>query len=1131
MRATFSVPDPLFVSSPNGGGLLFLHKHLLMPLANEDASGLALTKDGLLWCVQTRESRGVKKVSSGQLRSISVSDKPIDPHDVLETAEGTYIVFTETNQVVQLDASYCIVEAWCFGDAPDSAHVNSLAMHNGRLLASMFGRFDAHRGYKGATRHAGLVVDVRTGQPLIEGLSQPHSLVSVGEELWLCNSEEESVCVFDKDFELRQTLPFPGYTRGLAFGDAHFYVGLSRSRNAATSEVGQFDSAVVAVVNRRSLEIEGYVAIPRNEVYDIRVAPSPFAVTDVMASLWTDERVRHRSRELETTEAQAQVQAGFELARQQAARELDAMHARVQSFHEEAGRKLADVRAAHLSAQEQATRKLADARAAHLSAQELASRKLDEVRAVNLLAQAKAARDFDDAQAMHRLEQDEAAQRIEQLHAESLQTLGDVEKRDALIDELERQFHRITTSRSWRWTWWIRAAMYLVRGHGLVGKADHIVAGQLRQQLRRLRQQIRVLAAPRPVAASEVPLAAFEDGKRDVFIWSVIDWQYRIQRPQHLARELAARGHRVFYISNNFMARADAGFCVEPLGSEGRLFRIQLHLKDSPAIYYAMPGAEAQRQLNESIRLLLSWSRSGSCLSLVQHPFWLQSASILPNHKLVYDCMDHHAGFAGNSPDVLASELELMHAADLMVVTSDWLYAETAKHNPRRLMVRNACEYEHFAVQPEHVFKDKRGRKVIGYYGAIAEWIDLVLLEKVAREFPDCLMLLVGDDTAGARHHLRQLQNVEFTGEVPYTMLPFYLAGFDACMLPFQVIPLTLATNPVKIYEYLSAGKAVVSIALPEIRQFGDLVRTGTDHASFLQAMREALSGRPDPTAVAARQQFAAGQTWTHRVHELMQGVEALLEPKVSVIVVTYNNLALTQECLRSIERCSEGASLEVIVVDNASSDGTPDYLSEWVARRDDRRIILNRDNRGFAAANNQGLVAASGDYLVLLNNDTSVTPGWIATLLRHLSLDKALGMIGPVTNNIGNEARIDIHYDDLEDMVHVAGQYTARHAGQLTTMRTAAFFCVLMRREVYEKVGPLDEAFGIGFFEDDDYCRRVTQAGWTIACADDVFIHHELSASFNKLKHETRQALFEKNKVIYEGKWGAWQPHSYRRT
>ncbi|MFC5437002.1 glycosyltransferase [Rhodanobacter umsongensis] len=728
------------------------------------------------------------------------------------------------------------------------------------------------------------------------------------------------------------------------------------------------------------------------------------------------------------------------------------------------------------------------------------------------------------------------------LQAEVIEARGEIAKRNARIRGLEQvraERDMIIASRSWRWTRPFRLTLRVLRGGGRLGKSDR---EQLRRWLGRSVAPPHAIAIPpfdaaMPDTAMTAPMtgpAAWlmpqTDGKRDVFVWAVIDWHFRIQRPQHLARELAEAGHRVFYVSNNFIDRQDPGFVIEPLGKDdGRLFRVQLHLKGSPAIYHAIPTPDAQQQLRASVGLLLAWTRSRSCLSLVQHPYWLETAHVLPNRRLIYDCMDHHGGFADNSAEVLARELDLMRTSDLLVVTSEWLYEEARKYNSRRLMVRNACQYEHFSERPEQIFKDKAGRKVIGYYGAIAEWFDLDLVEQVAQRFSECLVLMVGADTTDAQGRLQHIANVEFVGEVPYTDLPFYLHGFDVCMLPFLVIPLTLATNPVKVYEYLSAGKEVVSIALPEIRQFGDLVRTGDDHASFIAAVDQALRVVPDPVAIAQRQRFAAEQTWAHRVHDLMQGVDALPEPRVSVIVVTYNNLDLTKICLRSLELYSDYTNLEVIVVDNASIDGTPTFLAEWATAGKDRHIILNPDNRGFAAANNQGLAAADGEYLVLLNNDTHVTPGWIATLLAHLRQSKTLGMIGPVTNNIGNEARIDISYDDMDGMLHAAADYTARHAGQLTALRTAAFFCVMMPRDVYEKVGPLDEAFGIGFFEDDDYCRRVDQAGWTIACADDVFVHHNLSASFNKLKQETRQTLFEQNKVIYEAKWGAWSPHRYR--
>jgi len=727
-----------------------------------------------------------------------------------------------------------------------------------------------------------------------------------------------------------------------------------------------------------------------------------------------------------------------------------------------------------------------------------------------------------------------ARQEVARAKALLVAARGELAKRQARIHTLElarQELEIIKGSRSWRMTRPIRLAMRLIRGRGRLGDAD-------REQLMRLLGR-RAPPQPGSVSSTEVaasaplpplpPLAPQTDGRRDVFVWSVIDWHFRIQRPQHLARELAREGQRVFYMSCQFVDSGDAGFHVEPLDESGRLFRVQFNLAGTPGIYHHVPTPDAYGQLREGLGALLAWTRSRSCLSLVQHAYWLDLARELPNMRLVYDCMDHHGGFDEISPDMLARENELMREADLLVVTSQWLYQETRALNPHTVIVRNACEYGHFATPAEPCFQDERKRRIIGYYGAIAEWFDLELLEAVARKFADCLVLMVGNDTVGAATRLKHLDNVRFTGEVPYDALPFYLTAFDICLLPFQVIPLTLATNPVKVYEYLSAGKDVVAIDLPEMAQFQGLVRTASDHEGFLDQVAQALAAPPDAELVARRRQFASEQTWEHRVRDLLAAMRSLPEPRVSVVVVTYNNLDLTKTCLRSLELYSDHPNLEIIVVDNASSDDTPAFLTDWASRGEGRRIILNPDNRGFAAANNQGLAVATGDYLVMLNNDTHVTPGWVATLVGHLRRDSTLGMIGPVTNNIGNEARIDIRYDDMDGMLQAAADYTARHVGQLTPLRTAAFFCVMLRREVYEKVGPLDEAFGIGFFEDDDYCRRVDQAGWSIACAEDVFIHHHLSASFNKLKQERRAELFAQNKAIYEKKWGPWEPHRYR--
>lgn len=673
----------------------------------------------------------------------------------------------------------------------------------------------------------------------------------------------------------------------------------------------------------------------------------------------------------------------------------------------------------------------------------------------------------------------------------------------------------------------LRRAWNLIKRSARTGRLDPADKARL---MGMIRSSYTAAIATVGVEVKRPPLAPPEVGLEDVFVWSVIDWHFRTQRPQHLAAALAGKGHRVFYISNNFIDSADAGFSVEALDAEGRLFQVNLNVLGAPQIYFDVASAEQVAALRASLACLLGWTATTSSISLVQHPFWIEPAQSLPNMRLVYDCMDHHGGFENNAESVLAGERTLVAASDLLIVTSQWLYDEMRDKSANIAMIRNATEYEHFCDRPAKVFADPDGRRIIGYYGAIAEWFDAELIRQVAHDHPQDLVLLVGRDTAGAEERLQGLPNVRFVGEVPYAELPYWLHAFDVCLLPFQVIPLTLATNPVKVYEYLSAGKPVVSVDLPEMAQFEGLVSLANEPIEFSRAVTIALEPAASAASlVQARQGFARQQTWAHRAADLDRALDAIEEPKVSVVVLCFNNLDFTRACLDSLDLYSDYSNLEIIAVDNASIDGTQDFLRQWEAEGANRRFISNAANLGFSAGNNVGLRAATGEYLVVLNNDTYVTPGWVRGLVRHLRRNPQAGLIGPVTNNIGNEARIEIHYSSMEEMIASAGNYTRRHPGHAFPMGVAAFFCVMLTRRAYEAVGPMDEDFGVGFFEDDDYCRRLALRGFEILCADDVFVHHHLSASFNKLRAEAKQELFEKNKKIYEAKWGPWVPHVYR--
>ncbi|MGB7924911.1 MAG: glycosyltransferase [Pyrinomonadaceae bacterium] len=731
---------------------------------------------------------------------------------------------------------------------------------------------------------------------------------------------------------------------------------------------------------------------------------------------------------------------------------------------------------------------------------------------------------------------------------------------EALSTELttkERRLNAILNSRAWRWVsrYGRAKARYvepayealrhpLRRRHEEQGSEDgrrtgsrqtHALAVPKVRPSGDLDESLVLLPEPNAEQLCGVftePSSNTQRHRPDVICFSIIDWDFRYQRPQQLMSQFAAHGHRVFCIKLNGVLPSESAPRFSLREIKKNVYEVTLAAARQPGINReVIDGANAASLLN-SLNALRRASHIDEAIGYVMTPSWTVvalSAQKQWGWRIVYDCMDEWEGFPGMAQAVTKVEHELVRDCDLLVVTATSLKEKwRSKREGPATLVRNGVDFEFYAerCQPNTLL-DADARPIIGYYGAIAEWFDLELLAHVARQRPGYSFVLLGGIFNVDVSELESLPNVRLLGQHPYETMPLYLYHFDACLIPFKLNAITHATDPVKMYEYLSAGKAVVAVALSEIEPFRDYLYLAGNTEEFITQLDRAVA-EDDQELSARRREFARRNTWQERYRSITTALSAAI-PRASIVIVTYNNLALNMLCLESILRNTEHPNYEVIVVDNNSTDGTQGYLRRMDADHSHLHVILNPDNHGFARATNQGVAVSTGEDLVFLNNDTVVPPGWLSRLLRHLD-DPQVGMVGPVTNFVGNEAKIEVDYRTWAEMESFAGEQVWAHEGQIADIEMLAMFCVALRRKTYEAIGPLDEQFGIGMFEDDDYAQRLKAAGLRVVCAADVFVHHFGQAAFKKLIEKGEyERLFNGNQRRYEAKWNVkWIPHRH---
>jgi len=256
----------------------------------------------------------------------------------------------------------------------------------------------------------------------------------------------------------------------------------------------------------------------------------------------------------------------------------------------------------------------------------------------------------------------------------------------------------------------------------------------------------------------------------------------------------------------------------------------------------------------------------------------------------------------------------------------------------------------------------------------------------------------------------------------------------------------------------------------------------------------------------------------------------------LSVIIVSYNSAAYLDWCLDSLDRYLDGVSSEVCVVDNTSTDGSPDR----VRRRPHVQLVANAANRGFAAAVNQGLAATTGRFVLWLNPDSALLDAGVRGLLDHLEAHPEVGIVGPrildPDGSLQRSARAFPSYDwavghrhSLLTRLFPNNPYSRRYLlvdldpANPRDVDWVSGACLLHRRDLVTRIGGLDEIFFM-YCEDVDFCLRARQAGWTVHYHPGLQVVHQVAGS---TRQRSRAMLVERHRSL----WRYYKKHFRRHA
>ena len=494
--------------------------------------------------------------------------------------------------------------------------------------------------------------------------------------------------------------------------------------------------------------------------------------------------------------------------------------------------------------------------------------------------------------------------------------------------------------------------------------------------------------------------------------------------------------------------------------------------------------------------------------------------------KIIYENIDNWETSLGGNLFVREDLDTVLKLSDMLVGTASFLVKQLKKYckelNIKRKIIYNPNAVNDTLFDPRATYEKPddfvEGKKTLLYYGSLwGDWFDWDLLYGTAKRFPKYSFIMIGE-----KENIRAItdkapKNVHFLGIKKQSDLPAYLKYSDYAIIPFKVDKIGEAVSPLKIFEYISMNKLVLTTSMPEVTSYPNTFcgNTVDEWAKILEENKK----KPN---VEDRNDFIDSNNWFSRCNDILSGIKAkhdTLDSLISIVILNHNNKNCIAECINSIIRHSSSYNIEIIVVDNASSDGSFELLSKQF--KDKIKLIKNKKN-GCSSGRNLGVKNASGDYILFLDSDQFVNhDAWITPYLSLLD-NKTLGAIGWAAgwikkNNLGFSPVVD--------------DYPYRFMPANAIARTDIDYLgsggMLLRKEIFDEVGGFDTDFDPTCYEDADFSFAIKNAGYKLAYSPYLGVIHtpHQTTQNGEFSHDS---LLEKHRKRFVEKWKDKNPELF---